>query len=100
MSYYVYIMASQKNGTLYIGVTNNLVKRVYEHKNNIVKGFSEKYTIHNLVYFEETSDVKSAIYREKQLKNWTRMWKIALIEKLNPEWKDLFETLDAGSGPA
>ena len=83
-TYYVYILASKKNGTLYIGMTNNLQKRLYEHKNKIVPGFSQKYNIDKLVYFEITSDVKSAIAREKQLKKWNRKWKLELIEKSNP----------------
>jgi putative endonuclease len=90
-TYYVYILASKKNGTLYIGMTNNLQKRLSEHKNKIVPGFSQKYNIDKLVYFEITSDVKSAIAREKQLKKWNRKWKLELIEKSNPQWKDLSE---------
>jgi len=90
MEYYVYILASKRNGTLYIGVTNNLIKRVYEHKNNLVEGFTKQYEVHQLVYFEQTSDVNSAITREKQLKKWQRQWKIELIEEKNPAWKDLF----------
>ncbi len=82
-------MASKRNGTLYIGVTNNLERRVYEHKNNLVKGFTEKYNVHTLVWYEETSDIESALNREKQLKKWNRKWKLELIEKDNPLWKDL-----------
>lgn len=74
--YYVYILASQKNGTLYIGVTNDLIRRVYEHKSDFVEGFTKKYKVHTLVYFEDTEDVDSAITREKQLKKWNRAWKI------------------------
>jgi len=88
--YYVYILASKRNGTLYIGVTSNLIKRIYEYKNNFIEGFTKKYNIHNLVYYEMTEDVTSAIEREKQLKKWKRNWKIELIEKKNPEWKDLY----------
>ncbi|KKS39668.1 MAG: Endonuclease [Candidatus Kuenenbacteria bacterium GW2011_GWA2_42_15] len=88
-NYYVYILASSKNGTLYIGITNDLIRRLYEHKNNLVKGFTSKYKVHNLVYFEETDDIAEAIRREKQLKGWNRKWKIALIEKDNPNWDDL-----------
>ena len=88
--YYVYILASRKNGTLYTGVTNNLIKRVYEHKNNLIKGFTKKYHVHDLVYYEEYNDVIEAISREKQIKKWNRQWKIELIEKLNPDWKDLY----------
>jgi putative endonuclease len=91
--YYVYIMASKRNGTLYIGVTNNLIKRVYEHKNNLVEGFTKKYNIHQLVYYEQTEDAMSAIEREKRLKAWKRQWKLNLIEQVNPEWKDLYNGL-------
>ena len=88
-SYYVYILASKRNGTLYIGVTNNLEKRVAEHKTKIFEGFTEKYDVNELVFFEETNDINSAIAREKQLKKWNRDWKLKLIEKSNPDWKDL-----------
>ena len=90
---YVYILASKKNGTLYVGVTSNLVKRVHEHKANLVAGFTQKYNVHDLVYFEGTQDIISAITREKQIKKWNRKWKLALIEKGNPEWQDLYESL-------
>jgi len=90
-TYYVYILASKRNGTLYVGVTDNLQRRIYEHKNNLVKGFTQKYNIHNLVYYEETDDVKVAIEREKQIKSWSRKKKILLIEKENSEWQDLSE---------
>ena len=93
MQYYVYILASKKNGTLYIGVTSNLVKRIYEHKNELAEGFTKKYSVHKLVYFEITESVESAIAREKQLKKWNRAWKIRLIEKTNPEWLDLYMEL-------
>lgn len=86
--YFVYIMASL-SGTLYIGVTNDLYKRVYQHKNDLIQGFTKKYQCHKLVYFEETSDVESAIAREKQLKNWNRAKKEFIIKTLNPQWKDL-----------
>ncbi len=92
-TYYVYILASKKNGTLYIGITNDLIKRVYEHKNNLIEGLTEKYSVHKLVYYEETGDINSAIKREKQLKKWNRNWKLELIEKKNPNWKDLYETI-------
>jgi putative endonuclease len=90
-SYYVYMLARKRKGTLYIGVTNDLVRRVYEHKQGLVEGFTKKYNVHQLVFFEETNDVESAITREKQMKKWNRQWKIELIEKENPEWKDLYE---------
>ncbi|WP_370315287.1 GIY-YIG nuclease family protein [Thalassolituus sp.] len=86
----VYILASQKNGTLYIGVTSNLPQRVWQHKNGQADGFTKKYAIHRLVYFEQTSDIESAIAREKQLKKWRRQWKIDLIEGRNPDWVDLY----------
>jgi putative endonuclease len=90
-TYYVYILASKRNGTLYIGVTNNLERRICEHKNNLVEGFTEKYNVHILVHYEETIDIHAALQREKQLKRWTRKWKIELIEKDNPDWRDLAE---------
>lgn len=91
--YFVYILASKRNGTLYIGVTNNLIRRVYEHKNDLIEGFTKKYRVHYLVYYEMTRDVKSAIEREKRLKKWNRKWKLELIEKMNPQWKDLYDGL-------
>lgn len=87
---YVYILASQKNGTLYVGVTSDLVKRIYQHKHGLADGFTKKYSVHSLVYYEQTEDTMSALQREKQLKNWKRQWKIELIEKNNPNWKDLY----------
>jgi putative endonuclease len=88
--YYVYLLASKRDGTLYIGVTSDLVKRVYEHKNNLVDGFTKKYHVHKLVYYEVTDDINGAIIREKQIKKWKRAWKIELIEKNNPDWRDLY----------
>ena len=88
-NYFVYILASKRNGTLYIGVTNNLENRMYQHKNKLIDGFTKKYSVDKLVHYEMTNDVVSAIQREKQLKKWNRKWKLALIEKENPEWKDL-----------
>ena len=88
-NYYVYILANQKRGTLYIGVTNDLVRRMEEHQTKQVDGFTKKYNVVTLVYFESTEDIESAISREKVLKHWNREWKINLIEKENPEWKDL-----------
>ena len=93
MTYFVYLMASQKNGTLYAGVTNNLVRRVFEHKNDFVEGCSRRYGVHTLVWFESTSSIEAAIQREKQLKNWKRAWKVALIERDNPDWNDLYDGL-------
>ncbi len=91
--FFVYILASRKYGTLYVGITNNLVRRVYEHKNNLIAGFTKKYRIHFLVHYETFTDSLSAIQREKQLKEWKRQWKIELIEKQNPDWKDLYDEL-------
>ena len=88
--YYVYIMTNRSK-TLYTGVTNDLLRRVYEHKNKMVEGFTKKYNITKLVYYEDTNDVEEAIAREKQIKGWLRRKKIALIESMNPEWKDLSE---------
>jgi putative endonuclease len=92
-NYYVYILASKKNGVLYVGVTNDLLRRVWEHKEHATKGFASKYFIEKLVYFEETQSIEPAIKREKQLKKWNRAWKVSLIEKENPNWLDLYETL-------
>jgi putative endonuclease len=90
-SYYVYILAN--NGKmLYAGITSNLEKRIYEHKHHLINGYTKKYNINKLVYFEETNDVKAAIEREKQIKGWLRQKKIALIESVNPTWQDLAET--------
>ncbi len=89
----VYIMASKPNGTLYIGVTSNLVKRVWEHKANLVKGFTNKYHVHGLVWYEQHEEMESAIVREKQLKKWNRQWKVRLIQELNPNWSDLYSTI-------
>ena len=88
---YVYVLASKKNGVLYTGVTSDLIKRVYEHKNNLVDGFTKKYNVHNLVYFEQHEDISNAILREKQMKKWKRFWKIKLINTVNPAWEDLYE---------
>jgi putative endonuclease len=93
MIYYVYILCSQTNGTLYIGVTNDLYRRVYEHKNKLVKGFTEKYGVKKLVYVETYKDIRDAIQREKCLKKWNRSWKLKFIAQVKPEWKDLYESL-------
>jgi len=89
----VYILASQRNGTLYTGVTSDLIKRVWEHKNDQAEGFTKKYAVHLLVYFEQHEDMNAAITREKQIKKWNRAWKLRLIEEKNPNWNDLYETL-------
>ena len=88
--YFVYILASRRNGTLYVGVTNNLLKRVCEHKNNLIEGFTKKYNVHTLVHHEVYNDIYDAIAREKRIKKWKRRWKIELIEKSNPGWEDLY----------
>ena len=94
MSYYVYILASVTNVTIYTGVTSNLIKRVYEHKNDLAKeSFTAKYKVHKLVYYEQTGDVKSAIAREKQIKSWRRAKKNALIAQMNPTWEDLYPAI-------
>ncbi|MBN8586263.1 MAG: GIY-YIG nuclease family protein [Ignavibacteria bacterium] len=88
-SYYVYILSSRRNGTIYTGVTNNLLQRMYSHKNNLLKGFTSRYGVNRLVYYEETGDIYAAIEREKEIKGWTRIKKMKLIESVNPNWKDL-----------
>lgn len=89
--YCVYILCSNKNSVLYIGITNNIIRRAYEHKQKIIKDFTSKYNVTKLVYTEEFADIKEALTREKALKKWKRSWKVELIEKINPEWKDLIE---------
>jgi putative endonuclease len=89
MKYYVYILASKRNGTLYVGMTNSLRRRIDEHKQGLIPGFTQKYKVHVLVYFGEFNDPRDAIAREKQLKWWHRKWKLDLIESVNPEWRDL-----------
>jgi putative endonuclease len=89
----VYILASRRNGTLYVGVTRDLVKRIWEHQNDLVEGFTRRYTVHRLVYYEQHETMGSAIAREKQIKKWNREWKLELIEDRNPEWEDLYSQL-------
>ena len=89
--YYVYIMASKRNGTLYVGITSDLVQRVWQHKHGKNKGFTSKYKVNQLVYYEEHNDVMEAIKREKNIQAWKRKWKLILIEKINPLWEDLYE---------
>ncbi|AAZ25383.1 GIY-YIG nuclease family protein [Colwellia psychrerythraea] len=89
----VYILANKKNGTLYIGVTSDLVKRIWQHKNHVVSGFTEEYEVHQLVYFEQLDDMENAITREKVIKKWNRAWKIRLIEQNNPKWLDLYNDI-------
>jgi putative endonuclease len=93
MHCHVYILASRKNGTLYVGVTSNLIQRVYQHKEGLADGFTKKYGVKSLVWFEGTSSIEAAIQKEKQLKNWKRAWKVKLVEKENPEWRDLYPDL-------
>jgi len=88
--YFVYILASKRNGTLYIGLTNDLLRRIYEDKNDLIEGFTKKYGIHLLVYYEVYGNINDAIAREKHMKKWNRQWKINLIEKSNPDWEDLY----------
>jgi putative endonuclease len=91
----VYVLASARNGTLYVGVTNNIVRRVYEHREGLVEGFTDRYAVKQLVHFEEYGDIQLAIQREKRLKKWKRDWKLRLIEKSNPDWKDLYPEIAA-----
>jgi len=92
-TYCVYILSSQRNGTLYVGITDNLLRRVSEHKNALVDGFTKKYEVHHLVYYEVHTNPEVAITREKQIKKWNRLWKLRLIESTNPDWNDLYETI-------
>ena len=92
-NFYVYILCSKRNGTLYTGVTSNLVKRVYEHKNKVVESFTKKYAVSCLVWYEIYESAEAAIVREKQIKKWKRAWKLELIEKHNPLWNDLYESI-------
>jgi len=89
----VYVLANKRNGTLYTGVTSNLVKRIWEHKNNVVEGFTQKYGVHTLVWYEMHETMDIAIQREKNIKNWKRAWKLKMIEKINPQWRDLYPEL-------
>jgi putative endonuclease len=89
----VYLLASKRNGTLYTGVTSNLIKRIWEHKNNLVEGFTRKYSVHTLVWYEIHDTMESAIQREKAIKNWKRAWKMKMIEELNPRWRDIYPDL-------
>lgn len=89
----VYMLASRKNGTLYVGVTSNLAARVWQHKHNVVDGFTNQYAVHYLVWYEVHETMESAIVREKAIKKWNRRWKLRLIEKMNPEWQDLYQNI-------
>ena len=92
-NFYVYILSSKRRGTLYIGVTSDLSKRVYEHKNGLVEGFTKRYEVHRLVYYEVAKDAEAALTRERQIKKWNRAWKLRLIEEHNSEWEDLYANL-------
>ncbi|CEK10393.1 GIY-YIG nuclease family protein [Legionella hackeliae] len=92
-SFYVYIIASKRNGTLYTGSTSDLIKRIWEHKNQVIPGFTAKYNVHMLVYYEMHETYVEAACREKRFKNWPRQWKLNLIEKMNPAWDDLYEMI-------
>ena len=94
-SYYVYLLASRRRGTLYVGVTNDLPKRVWQHKQGLVDGFTKRYGVKMLVWYEQTDSIESAVVREKQIKRWNRVWKIELIESGNPQWKDRYEEIAA-----
>ena len=89
----VYILASKRNGTLYIGVTSDLIKRIWEHKNNLVEGFTKRYGVHHLVWYELHNKMGAAIEREKRLKEWKRSWKLRLLEESNPDWRDLYDEI-------
>ena len=91
--FYVYILTNKQYGTLYVGVTSNLLKRIYEHKNGLMEGFTKEYGIHRLVYYEAAGDAISAIEREKRIKKWNRQWKVELIQSLNPNWDDLYNSV-------
>ncbi|ACJ19608.1 GIY-YIG nuclease family protein [Coxiella burnetii] len=90
---FVYILASQRNGTLYAGSTSDLIKRIWEHKNNVIPGFTSKYNVHQLVYYEVHQTIMKAAQRERRFKNWCRKWKLNLIEKNNPTWRDLYDEI-------
>jgi len=90
---YVYILASKRNGTLYVGVTSDLVRRIWEHKNDSVDGFTKRYGVHKFVWYEEHGTIEDAIQREKNIKRWRREWKLDLIEQLNPNWRDLYDDI-------
>jgi putative endonuclease len=92
-NFYVYILSSKRNGTLYTGITSDRIKRVYKHKNNLIDGFTKKYSVHHLVWYEIHESAESVITREKQIKKWKRAWKLKLIEQNNPEWIDLYESI-------
>lgn len=91
--FFVYVLASQRNGTLYIGVTSDLIKRIGEHKEGVIQGFTRRYNVKMLVYYERHENAESAITREKQMKEWKRKWKLELVESFNPDWRDLYDDI-------
>ncbi len=93
MQYFIYIVTNKPKGTLYVGVTNDIIRRIYEHKTGVIDGFTKKYNLKILVYFECYEEILFAIQREKNIKHWSKKWKIELIEKMNPEWRDLYSSL-------
>jgi putative endonuclease len=93
MTYWLYILANKAGGTLYVGVTNNLIRRVYEHREGLAEGFTKRYGVKMLVYFEEHATIEAAIQREKNIKHWSREWKIDLIVAKNPDWRDLYDEI-------
>lgn len=95
LRFFVYILASRRNGTLYIGSTTNLSQRITDHKNKVIPGFTARYNVTQLVYFEELEDIETMIIRERRLKHWLRKWKIDLIENMNPDWNDLSDTIES-----
>ncbi len=95
MAFFVYILANRRNGTLYIGMTDDLVKRIWQHRNDIIPGFTQRYDVKILVWYERHESRKSAFARERQMKKWNRAWKLELIEKTNPDWRDLWDELNA-----
>ncbi len=92
-TYFIYMLASGRNGTLYVGVTNNLPRRIFEHKNGLTEGFTKRYGVHLLVWYEMHEDIGEAILREKQIKKWNRAWKIRMIEETNPDWRDIYDDI-------
>ena len=95
-AFHTYILASKRNGTIYVGMTNDLVRRIHEHKEDVLKGFTQKYGVHMLVRFEEFGDPTTALHREKNLKHWIRQWKVELTESANPSWRDLYDEIAGG----
>jgi putative endonuclease len=93
-NFYVYILASKRRGALYVGVTSDLIKRIYEHKSRLIDGFTKHYGVHRLVYYEIAENAEAALLRERQIKKWRRVWKLKLIEEGNPEWQDLYDSLE------